>query len=237
MTQKPGLGSRPIATRMVIRFVFTAILTLAILFIAAGTLKWWVGWAYVAVTLAVLGVSRGLMIRKNPDLAVERAQAGAQEDTKSWDRVLVPVTAIYGPIVSWILAGLDYRFGWSPPFPLGVQLGALFVLVVGSSISTWAMVENRFFSSHVRIQTDRGHSVVDTGPYRIVRHPGYAGGVLSWVAAPFFFGSWWVAVPTLLVIAATLVRTALEDRTLQEELAGYREYTRRVRHRLVPGVW
>jgi protein-S-isoprenylcysteine O-methyltransferase Ste14 len=237
MTDKAGSGFRPIATRMVIRFVFTAVLTLAILFVAAGTLKWWVAWAYVAVTLAVLGVSRVLMIRKNPDLAIERAQAGAQEDTKSWDRGLVPVVAVYGPIVSWVVAGLDHRFGWSPPTPLGVQLVALFVLVAGSSISTWAMVENRFFSSHVRIQTDRGHSVVDTGPYRIVRHPGYAGGVLSWVAAPFFFGSWWVAVPTLLVIAAMLVRTALEDRTLQEELAGYKEYAKRVRYRLLPGVW
>lgn len=223
MIHKTGPVSRPIATRMVIRFVFTAVLTLAILFVAAGTLKWWVGWAYVAVTLAVLGVSRVLMIRQNPDLAIERAQAGAQEDTKPWDRVLVPVTAIYGPIVSWIVAGLDYRFGWSPPFPRSVQLVGLLLLVVGSSISTWAMVENRFFSSHVRIQTDRGHSVIDTGPYRILRHPGYAGGVLSWVAAPFFFGSWWVGVPTLLVIAATLLRTALEDRTLQEELAGYKE--------------
>jgi len=96
MAHKTDSGSRPIATRMVIRFAFTAVLTLAVLFVAAGTLKWWVAWAYVAVTLAVLGVSRVLMIRKNPDLAIERAQAGAQGDTKSWDRVLVPVVAIYG---------------------------------------------------------------------------------------------------------------------------------------------
>ncbi len=230
-------NSKPIGARLAIRFVFTAIFTLAILFIAAGTLKWWVAWAYVVVTIAVLGVSRGLIILKNPDLAIERAKAGAQKDTKSWDKVLVSVIAIYGPIVSWIIAGLDYRFGWSPSFPLSVQLTALFLLVLGSAMGTWAMVENRFFSSHVRIQTDRGHSVIDTGPYRIVRHPGYAGGLLSWVAAPFFFGSWWVAIPTLLVIAATCVRTALEDDILQKELPGYKEYTRSVRYRLVPGVW
>jgi len=222
---------------MVLRFAFTAAFTLAVLFIAAGTIAWWVAWVYVTVTLVALGLGRGLILIKNPDLAVERAEAGTHEDTKPWDKILVPTIAVYGPIVALVVTGLDHRLGWSPSFPLGVQLVALLLLVVGSAIATWAMVENRFFSSHVRIQADRGHRVVDTGPYRIVRHPGYAGGLLSWVAAPFFFGSWWVALPALLVIAASLVRTVLEDRTLQDELVGYTDYVRQVRYRLLPGVW
>lgn len=104
-------------------------------------------------------------------------------------------------------------------------------------IGTWAMVVNRFFSSHVRIQADRGHTVVSAGPYRVVRHPGYAGGILAWIAAPVFFSSYWVTIPSVAVITLTIIRTALEDRTLKEELPGYSEYTERVRYRLVPGIW
>lgn len=223
--------------RVVVRFLFTTVFMLAILFLAAGRLDWWVAWAYAAVALIVLILSRALMLLRNPDLARERAEAGDRENVKPWDKVLVPLVAVYGPLVSWIVAGLDFRFGWSPRFPLALQLGALAVLTLGSAFGTWAMIVNRFFSSHVRIQEDRGHVVVSTGPYRIVRHPAYAGVVLSWAAAPLFFGSLWVAIPTVLVIAATILRTALEDRTLRDELPGYEDYAQRVRHRLVPGIW
>jgi protein-S-isoprenylcysteine O-methyltransferase Ste14 len=226
-----------ITWKAMLRFVATTIVMLGILFISAGTFEWWVAWTYAALTLMILIGSRIILVLRNPDLAIERAEAGSYEDTKTWDKFLVPVTAIYGPIISWIIAGLDYRFGWSPSFPLGVQLTALVLLALGSLFGTWAMIENRFFSSHVRIQADRGHRVVDTGPYRIVRHPGYAGGLLSWIASPFFFGSWWVAVPSLIVIAATVLRTALEDRTLQKELTGYQDYTEQIRYRLIPGIW
>ena len=130
----------------------------------------------------------------------------------------MPITALYGPMVSWVLAGLDKRFGWSPDLPDAIQWIALAVVFLGGVIGSWAMIANRFFSSQVRIQTDRGHMVVDQGPYRIVRHPGYAGGVLSWIAAPVFFGSYSVGGVAVLVLIASFVRTALEDRTLQEEL-------------------
>ena len=99
------------------------------------------------------------------------------------------------------------------------------------------LATNRFFSSHVRIQTDRGHVVVDKGPYSVVRHPGYAGGLLAWIAAPVFFSSWWVAVPCVITIGLNIYRIILEDRTLQEELSGYKEYAERVRWRLFPGIW
>ncbi len=208
-----------------------------VLFLSAGRLDWWEGWAYTANALIVLVSSRALVLIKSPDMARERSEAGRKEDVKSWDRVLMPLTALVGPFVSWIVAGLDERFDWTPDLPDGIQIAALLVIFLGSSIGTWAMLANRFFSSQVRIQRDRGQTVVSTGPYRFVRHPGYAGGVLSWLAAPIFFSSYWLVIPTVIVIALTVVRTALEDRTLMGELPGYREYAQKVRYRLLPGIW
>jgi protein-S-isoprenylcysteine O-methyltransferase Ste14 len=238
--QSPG-GSRDgraaVPWKAIVRFLFIWIFMLAVLFLAAGRIDWWEAWAYVAMSVFVLLSSRSILLLKSPGLASERAEASQRENVKSWDRILMPSTAIVGPLVSWVLAGLDERFGWSPDLPDSVQLIALAVILLGGMIGTWAMIANRFFSSHVRIQTDRGHTVVTDGPYRIVRHPGYAGGILSWIAAPFFFSSYAVVVPTVLVIFAMVIRTALEDRTLQAELPGYKEYAGSVRYRLLPGLW
>jgi protein-S-isoprenylcysteine O-methyltransferase Ste14 len=220
-----------------IRLLITTIFTLGILFLSAGSLQWWEGWAYAGMTLFVLVLSRSLILLKNPDMANERAEAGKKEDVKTWDKILVPLIAVYSPLISWIIAGLDERFGWTPDLPDSIQIIALCLIFLGLMVSSWAMVVNRFFSSHVRIQTDRGHTVVSSGPYRVVRHPGYAGGVVAWIFAPVFFSSYWVAIPSIVVIVLTIIRTLLEDRTLQEELPGYREYTERVHYRLLPGIW
>jgi protein-S-isoprenylcysteine O-methyltransferase Ste14 len=220
-----------------LRFLILIVLMLTVLFLAAGRLDWWEAWAYVATALFVLVLSRSLLLLKNPDMALERAEAAQRENVKSWDKILMPLISIYGPLVSWIVAGLDDRFGWSPDLPDSIQIIALVVLTIGSLIGTWAMLVNRFFSSHVRIQTDRGHVVVSSGPYKIIRHPGYAGGILSWIAAPIFFSSYWVAIPSVLMVIASILRTALEDHTLQLELPGYKEYTETVRYRLLPGIW
>ena len=235
-SSKP-LASTEIPWQVVIRFLIMTIFALAVLFLSAGSLQWWEGWAYIGMTLFTLVVSRGLILLKNPDMARERAEAGQKKDVKAWDKVIVPLIAIYGPLVSWIIAGLDERFGWTPDLPAYIQIIALGVMFLGNMIATWAMVVNWFFSSHVRIQADRGHTVVSAGPYHVVRHPGYAGGILGWIAAPVFFSSYWVAVPSIVVITLTIIRTALEDRMLQEELPGYREYTEEVRYRLMPGIW
>jgi protein-S-isoprenylcysteine O-methyltransferase Ste14 len=218
-------------------FFFSTVLMVGVLFISAGRLQWWEGWAYTSMSLVVLVLSRSLILLKNPDMVRERVEAGQRENVKAWDKILLPSTAIYGPLVSWIIAGLDERFGLTPDLPDTIQIIALVVIFLGSMVGTWAMVVNRFFSSHVRIQTDRGHSVVNAGPYRVVRHPGYAGSILAWIAAPVFFSSYWVAIPSIVVITLTIIRSSLEDRTLQEELPGYREYTERVRYRLLPGIW
>jgi len=221
-----------------LRFLVTILFMLVILFLAGGRLDWWEAWAYVAMTLVVLISSRARLIYKNPDLAQERAASADQkEGVKPWDKILMPLTAIYLPLISWVVAGLDERFGWSPDLPDIIQVIALVVIFLGSLIGSWAMITNRFFSSHVRIQTDRGHTVVNTGPYRIVRHPGYAGGIISWLAAPVFFSSYWVIIPTILAAICSFLRTKLEDRTLQEELPGYKKYALEVPYRLVPGIW
>ena len=219
------------------RLLIVTLLMLSVLFLAAGRLDWWEAWAYIGQALFVLILSRTVMILKTPDTAMERVEAAQKEGVKAWDKTLMPLTAVVLPFVSWVVAGLDERFGWSPDLPDVIQVIALAVIFLGSMFGTWAMLANRFFSSHVRIQTERGHQVVDRGPYRIVRHPGYAGLVLAWVAAPVLFSSYGVAVLAVIAIAASAWRTALEDRTLQEELQGYKEYTGRVRYRLVPGIW
>jgi protein-S-isoprenylcysteine O-methyltransferase Ste14 len=145
--------------------------------------------------------------------------------------------ALYGPLLIWIVAGLDERYGWSPQISLWLQVVAIIVAVLGSALATWAMLSNTFFSGTVRIQKERGHTVASGGPYRYVRHPGYVAGILFDVATPLILGSLWALVPAGLTVCAFVVRTALEDRTLQEELAGYREYAQQVRYRLLPGVW
>jgi len=227
-----------ISWKTMVRFIFTTLFLLGILFLAAGRLDWWEAWAYVGMTMFVLLSSRVVLILKNPTLAQERAASADQkEGIQSWDKILMPLTAMYLPVISWVVAGLDERFGWTPDIANSIQIIALGVIIIGSSIGTWAMLTNQFFSSHVRIQNDRGHQVVDTGPYRIVRHPGYAGGLLSWIAAPVFFSSYWLMIPTILAIIASALRTKLEDDMLQKELPGYKEYAERIPSRLVPGIW
>jgi protein-S-isoprenylcysteine O-methyltransferase Ste14 len=136
-----------------------------------------------------------------------------------------------------IVAGLDHRFGWSPAFPLWLVVFGFVLILLGYAFAAWALAENRFFSSVVRIQTDRGHAVCDSGPYRLVRHPGYAGNIPPLLGIVLALGSAWTLIPAAVALIIAVVRTALEDQTLQEELPGYRDYARRVRYRLVPGIY
>ena len=210
---------------VILRFWITILVLMAVLFLAAGKMDWWEGWAYVIQALIVLIFSRALLIRKNPDLAQERAQAGSRANVKPWDRILMPLMSIGLPLTSCVVCGLDERFGWSPDLPDSLQLIGLSLIFAGSMLGTWAMISNHFFSSMVRIQTDRGHTVVSGGPYRFVRHPGYAGEVIARMATPVFFGSAWAFIPALSWLIVIILRTSLEDKTLQAELPGYSEYT------------
>lgn len=208
-----------------------------ILFVSAGTMNWAVAWAYFGVTTALMVGSRLIARRINPDMLRERARSHTAENVKSWDRVLVRISAQLGPMAALIVAGLDFRNSWTDSIPLWTQIVALILATLGFLYGSWAMIENRFFSAVVRIQKDRGHTVCDTGPYRMLRHPGYAGGILWYLMTPLILNSTWAFIPIAIAVVATIIRTALEDRTLQEELSGYKEYTQNTRFRLFPGIW
>ena len=226
-------------TRGVVRWALKGLVAkvfvAAILFISAGRLSWAMGWAYVGVFLAFDVATALAVLPRSPELLAERETI--QEGTKGWDKVLVRLAAAYLPMTSWIVSGLDERFGWGPEVPLALQIAALVVVVMGYAVVVWAMAANAFFSATVRIQEDRGHTVATGGPYRYVRHPGYVGAILFQSAAPIMLGSLWGLIPAGLSVPLYVLRTALEDRALQEELDGYKAYTQQTRYRLVPGAW
>ena len=192
-------------------------------------------WALFGIFVAFLLLAWFAILRKDPALLGERQQSGP--GAKRWDRIwLVFYTiALLGTL---IVAILDVgRFHWSDRVPLWLQILGFVGFAASLAFTGWAMAENTFFSEVVRIQYDRGHHVVTTGPYRAVRHPGYLGNASAWSCTALAIGSWWALLPAGLVVALYVVRTALEDRTLQQELDGYAEYAQRVRYRLLPGVW
>ena len=220
-----------------LRFAAFTLLLPMVLFIAAGRLNWVWGWVYVGITVSLTLISRIAVIRKNPDLIAERAQSLDREDVKGWDRLILFFLLLIGPLAIMIVAGLDERLGWSPQIPLAFRLAALAIMVSGYTVATWAMAVNRYYSAVVRIQKDRGQTVVMGGPYRFVRHPSYATGIVASLMIPILLGSLWALIPCGLVVLLTVIRTGLEDRTLREELDGYKEYAQRVRYRLLPGIW
>jgi protein-S-isoprenylcysteine O-methyltransferase Ste14 len=208
-----------------------------LLCLAAGRWNWLAGWLFGLTLVISIIVSRLLVAIKSPGLLAERARWVKGESAEGWDQLLLPIVGVYGPLAVLVVAGLDERFGWSPPISPWVQLVAFAVALAGLAFGTWAMVANRFFSAVVRIQTDRGQTVVTSGPYRFVRHPGYAGGMLVWLAAPLALGSLWALLPGVLTAITLVIRTILEDRMLHAHLPGYAEYAQRTRSRLLPGVW
>lgn len=228
--------TRPVLKRS-LQIGFQIIIQAAILFIASGRLYWMMAWAYIGLNVAVPVVNMVILIRRSPDfkdLIAERAKT--REDTKEWDRVLIKIGA-FPFFAMLIVAGLDVRLGWSPQLALTVQLLGLFFLVLGNGLASWAMVSNKFFARGVSIQKDRGHTVITTGPYQFVRHPGYVGMITYSLSIPLMLSSLWALIPAGLLVGIIIVRTVLEDRTLQDELDGYKDYTKRVRYRLLPGVW
>jgi protein-S-isoprenylcysteine O-methyltransferase Ste14 len=230
-----GRQPEPIDRRRLITGVVRALLIFALcLFLPAGTWAWGRGWLFLVVWVAGLVVAMLYLRRVNPDVVA--ARLNRHEGTKSWDRILLGIllpTVMAIPIVAALDVG---RFHWSQvPWwvcPLGYAL-----LLAGMAGVTWAESVNRFFEPTVRIQSDRGHTVIDTGPYAVVRHPGYVAGCLLFVGMALSLGSAWALVPAGLACSLLILRTRWEDETLQAELAGYREYTLRVRSRWIPGIW
>jgi protein-S-isoprenylcysteine O-methyltransferase Ste14 len=204
-----------------------------VLFGAAGTFDVPAFWSYVTVMLVASVVGFALVLRHSPDLVQERLHPGPGER----DRASVPILTI-AMLTQWLLAGADVgRWHLSDTVPRGAMVVGLIGVALGLVVSLWATVVNRFFSSAVRLQPERGQHVVTTGPYRYVRHPGYLGGLLFLLASGVALGSWVSVAPMLLAAIALVWRTDLEDRMLRQSLPGYEDYARRVRYRLVRGIW
>lgn len=233
MTDQKHPGTR---FSVVINFL-SLILLLLSPFLASGDWTWGLGWLYTGSMILFAFVSRIIAIRLHPGFARERATASAMQDTKGWDKWIVPLIALWLPFLAVLIAGLDKRLGWSAPMPDWVHWLGLALLVFGYAVGTWAMAANAFFSSYVRIQRDRGQTVVTTGPYAVVRHPAYITGAIAMCGIPLLLDSLLAFPPIILVCVGIVIRTSLEDKTLIAELPGYKEYAEKVRFRLVPGVW
>ncbi len=222
---------------MLVRIIALTVLILAFvgacLFGSAGTLDWPMAWVFLSVYFAFVVVA---FLVLDPDLIRERATL--RPELKLWDVAVAGVGFLFLFPLALVVAGYDVKqFGGDTTVPLALQIPALFVFTLGYSFALWAMRVNRFFTTFVSIQLDRGHHVVKSGPYGYVRHPGYAGAILAHTAVPIALGSLWALVPVCCGTLLFVVRTWLEDRTLLVELPGYRDYVEEVRWRLVPGVW
>ncbi len=222
--------------RLVLGVGFQVLIVAAILFISSGRLDWWAAWVYLGIYIVGSTISILAMVLYNPELIPERTQ-GMRPDTKGWDRAVVNLYGFAIGVLTPLIAGLDMRFGWSQKIPLAVPVLALLFALLGFGVGSWAVALNRFYIATVHIQKDRGHTVVSDGPYRFVRHPGYLGSIMACIATPLILNSLWALIPAALAIIFLGVRTALEDRTLRQELNGYSEYAQRVRYRLLPGIW
>lgn len=220
---------------LILLFIFIVLVPLSPLLITQRW-GWWEAWVYALTHILGFAASRALAARQHPDLLKERANYLHQEDAEAWDKILSPLIGLGGGLIP-LVAGLDVLFGWSTTASMSLKIWALVLILFGYALGSYALVVNPFFSGKVRIQTDRGHQVVTRGPYRWVRHPGYAGALLTYLAAPIFLDALWSFVPAAFVIVGTLIRTRLEDRSLEDRLPGYREYKSQVRYRLIPGIW
>jgi protein-S-isoprenylcysteine O-methyltransferase Ste14 len=216
------------------QLIFSMVIWGGLLFWAAGTLSWGRGWLHLVVWIMTMVVNGLVLMYKNPD--VLRARIKRARMKESFDKVLLPLL-IPVTLAFPVVGGLDaVRHHWSFMSAWWIVPG-LALHVAGDWFMVWAMIVNPFLEKSVRIQTDRGHQVIRTGPYAVVRHPMYLGLFLMFPGMPFIVGSWWSFVPVGLLLLIILIRTVFEDRLLRDKLAGYEEYTNQTRYRLLPGIW
>ena len=217
---------------MILRALLAPIIMIGLLFLVAGTWDYWQAWVYLIINMIIL-ILMGTVLTPNSELVEERLNP--KQGMKGWDKFYFGVTApLY--VIALVLAGLDARFGWSN-IPLTVYWASVAIYILGQAIFQWARYTNQYFSSVVRIQTDRGQTVCMDGPYKYVRHPGYVGGFLFTITVGLVLGSWVATIPQAIAAFMLIWRTAREDKTLQVELPGYKEFTSETKYRLLPGVW
>jgi protein-S-isoprenylcysteine O-methyltransferase Ste14 len=221
-------------TNYLLKHFLGSFLFFIVIFISAGRLDYWQGLVYVIIGL-IMFVLNYTAFRIDPELLNERSKPG--EGTKGWDKTILGISFLLA-ISMYITAGLDSgRYHWSPDFHWTVYLLGIILTILGQLIFLIAQKQNRFFSSTVRIQTDREHKVCETGLYKIVRHPAYLGSIIQSLGFPLFFGSLWSLIPICFSIILLIIRTRLEDKTLKSELMGYSEYSDKTRYRIIPYVW
>jgi protein-S-isoprenylcysteine O-methyltransferase Ste14 len=235
MANEPDLQSE-VTRRFLVRTVLYLVVIGAILFGAAGTFHWPEAWIYLALS-AALSFGGGLWLaRHDPGLLAERLGSLIQRDQKRWDKIFMAIMMALW--IGWlVLIALDAkRYHWSQ-VPLALQVAGFVLLCLGSYLVGLTFRENSYAAPVVKIQKERGHRVVTTGPYAYVRHPMYAGALLIVAGAPLLLGSWWGLAAAAALVLLIAIRAVLEERMLKAELAGYADYAARVRYRLVPYLW
>ena len=221
-------------TRVILSSYLGVLLFAALIFLSAWKLLYWQALLYLGVALVGTTLNH-LLVGRDSDLTVERASRAREGE--DWDKRILGAFFLVN-VATFAVAGLDSgRFGWSGPLPLAVAVSGVLLMLVGQVLFAIAKRSNRFFSSTVRIQTERGHRVCEAGPYRYLRHPGYSGMLLSLLAFPLVLEAYWAFVPASLGAVLLIVRTLLEDRFLKEHLPGYVDYATRTRWRLIPRVF
>ncbi len=226
-----------LSPRQWIKLILVYAIFLIILLTLGNDFLWWQAWIYSLLVFSAGIGGRWWAEARHPGILVERTSFIGSANVKSWDKILAPLMALSIAYPLVIVAALDHHYGWSANFPTWLTVAGLFLVFIGYAFATWALAENRFFAGVVRIQTERGHTVCDTGPYRIVRHPGYAGNALALPGMVLALSSVWTLIPAAFALIIIILRTLMEDKTLQAELPGYREYAQRVRFRLFPGIY
>lgn len=226
----------PSTVRLVIRALIKMSLFPFVFFLPAGTFFWPEAWVLIVIAWGGAGCNLIWLMKNNPDLMRERLKRPFRKDQKNWDKIIT--SSLFGISLIWIpLPGFDVvRFGWSK-LPFIFEILGFLGVVVAFVIIGLAMRENAFLSTVVRIQKDRDHQVIQTGPYRLVRHPMYCAMILLYPSWTLALGSYYATLLSSLLIVIILIRTYLEDKTLQEELDGYNEYTKKVRYRILPFIW
>ena len=221
-------------TKYLIKHFIGSFVFFTIIFISAGRLDYWQGLVYVIIGL-IMVLLNYTVLSIDSELLNERSKPG--EGTKIWDKAILGLSLLI-TISMYITAGLDSgRYHWSPDFHWSIILLGIILTIAGQLLFLIAQKQNRFFSSTVRIQTNRQHTVCETGLYKIVRHPAYMGSIIQSLGFPLLFGSLWSIIPISLLIILLITRTYLEDKTLRNELQGYPEYSNKIRYRIIPYVW
>jgi protein-S-isoprenylcysteine O-methyltransferase Ste14 len=236
MANAPAASISSMISRMIVQTIVWLGLTGVLLFGAAGTLAWPQAWLFL-IEFGVIGMASGIAIgRSDPALLRERMRSPVQREQKSWDRgLMIAMFTIW--MAQYVVAGLDAVRFHTSDMPVWVNVAGALAIAAGFYAFHVVMRANTFAAPVVRVQTERKHHVISTGPYAIVRHPMYAGAIPLVLGGPLLLGSWYAVLCAIAIIAILAVRAVLEEETLRKELDGYDAYAQRVRYRLLPGIW